>query len=45
MESVLQSRSKGLSRTLIQRAHGTVMIIVGLSLAIAVTHFALKPKA
>jgi hypothetical protein len=33
-----ETRSKGLSRTLVQRIHGTVMIGLGLSLAIATTY-------
>jgi hypothetical protein len=33
-----ETRSKGLSRTLVQRIHGTVMIALGLSLAIATTY-------
>lgn len=38
MDSVLVARPKWLSRTLVQRAHGTVLILLGSALAIVTTY-------
>ena len=38
MDSILNTRSNGLSRTLVQRIHGAVLIVLGIALAIATTY-------